>query len=206
MAASTHALNSIHSHWLQLFPEEFKSASSILDNLSDFAPTAENVFRVFEISPEKVKVVIVGQDPYPTSGVATGLAFAVNRDERLPKSLSNIYKELANDLGIVRISGDLTDWQAQGVFLINRILTTPIGEPLGHKGIGWEEFTEKIIAHLGERGAVGLLMGKSAQEMDKYFSKKIATAHPSPLSAYRGFFGSRPFSAVNALLETPIKW
>ena len=206
MAASTHALSKVHPHWLELFSEDFGKATELLDSLDGFTPTYSDVFNVFVTPPEKVKVVIVGQDPYPTAGDAMGLAFSVNRSEKLPKSLANIYAELFDDLGIRRNSGDLRDWQEQGVFLINRILTTPIGNPLGHKGIGWEDFTEKIIAHLGKSGVVGLLMGKPAQEMAKYFSKLVLTPHPSPLSAYRGFFGAKPFSAVNALLEVPIKW
>ena len=206
MAASTHALSKVHPHWLELFSEDFGKATELLDSLDGFTPTYSDVFNVFVTPPEKVKVVIVGQDPYPTAGDAMGLAFSVNRSEKLPKSLANIYTELFDDLGIRRNSGDLRDWQEQGVFLINRILTTPIGNPLGHKGVGWEDFTEKIIAHLGKSGVVGLLMGKPAQEMAKYFSKLVLTPHPSPLSAYRGFFGAKPFSAVNALLEVPIKW
>ena len=206
MAASTHALSKVHPHWLELFSEDFGKATELLDSLDGFTPTYSDVFNVFVTPPEKVKVVIVGQDPYPTAGDAMGLAFSVNRSEKLPKSLANIYAELFDDLGIRRNSGDLRDWQAQGVFLINRVLTTPIGNPLGHKGVGWEDFTEKIIAHLGKSGVVGLLMGKPAQEMAKYFSKLVLTPHPSPLSSYRGFFGAKPFSAVNALLEVPIKW
>ncbi len=206
MAVSTHALSKVHPHWLELFSEDFGKATELLDSLDGFTPTYSDVFNVFVTPPEKVKVVIVGQDPYPTAGDAMGLAFSVNRSEKLPKSLANIYAELFDDLGIRRNSGDLRDWQEQGVFLINRILTTPIGNPLGHKGIGWEDFTEKIIAHLGKSGVVGLLMGKPAQEMAKYFSKLVLTPHPSPLSSYRGFFGAKPFSAVNALLEVPIKW
>lgn len=206
MDASTHSLSKVHPHWLELFSEDFGKATELLDSLDGFTPTYSDVFNVFVTPPEKVKVVIVGQDPYPTTGDAMGLAFSVNRSEKLPKSLANIYTELFDDLGIRRNSGDLRDWQEQGVFLINRILTTPIGNPLGHKGIGWEDFTEKIIAHLGKSGVVGLLMGKPAQEMAKYFSKLVLTPHPSPLSAYRGFFGAKPFSAVNALLEVPIKW
>ena len=206
MDASTHALSKVHPLWLQTFPEDFIKVAALLEKLENYTPAVEDVFNVFATSPIEIEVVIVGQDPYPTAGDAMGLAFSVNRSEKLPKSLSNIYKELFDDLGIRRNSGDLRDWQAQGVFLINRILTTPIGNPLGHKGIGWEEFTEKIIAHLGKRGAVGLLMGKPAQEMDKYFLKSVITPHPSPLSAYRGFFGAKPFSAVNALLDVPIKW
>jgi uracil-DNA glycosylase len=206
MDVSTLALSKVHPKWLELFPGEFKSAAHILEGKSNFQPALENVFRAFEISPDQVKVVVVGQDPYPTSGDAIGLAFAVSRDEKLPKSLQNLFKELQSDLGVIRTSGDLGIWQEQGVLLLNRILTTPTGQPLGHANIGWEEFTEKIIGYLGQTGAVALLMGNKAQEMGKYFDKKIETAHPSPLSAYRGFFGSKPFSRINQLLEHPISW
>lgn len=206
MDVSTLALSKVHPKWLELFPEEFKSAAQILEGKSNFQPALENVFRAFEISPDQVKVVVVGQDPYPTSGDAIGLAFAVSRDEKLPKSLQNLFKELQSDLGVIRTSGELEIWQEQGVLLLNRILTTPTGQPLGHANIGWEGFTEKVISYLGQTGAVAFLMGNKAQEMGKYFDKKIETAHPSPLSAYRGFFGSKPFSRINQLLEHPISW
>ena len=210
MAASLPEHNSfserIHERWLELFPDSFIQAFNLLSTLSDYQPKIEDVFKVFEIPPEKVVLVVVGQDPYPRSGDAMGLAFSIHPNRTIPKSLSNIFKELKSDLGIDRIDGDLRDWQAQGVFLINRILTVPTGESLGHKNIGWEEFTEEIIAFLGRSGKVALLMGSSAQEMAKYFDKKVVTAHPSPLSAYRGFFGSKPFSRVNELLDKPINW
>ena len=120
--------------------------------------------------------------------------------------MQNIFKELLSDIGVERTSGDLNNWQDHGVLLLNRILTTPTGNPLGHANIGWEEFTESIIRYLGDTGAVALLMGNKAQEMSKYFAKKIETAHPSPLSAYRGFFGSKPFSRIDELLTEPINW
>ena len=206
MDASTHAQFNIHPEWLKLFPLEFETAFKIVENLQHFEPARNNIFKAFQVSPSSIKVVIVGQDPYPTAGDATGLAFSVSRDQNLPKSLQNLFKELRNDLGIDRVNGDLSDWQSQGVFLINRVLTVPIGEANGHKNLGWESFTEAIIKYIGNRGAVALLMGKSAEEMAKYFDKKVITAHPSPLSAYRGFFVSKPFSAINSYLDTPIKW
>ena len=170
-------------------------------------PKGDQIFRALNACPlSNVKVVILGQDPYPTSGDATGLAFSVNRDANLPKSLQNLFKELFSDLGISRNQGNLDDWQAQGVFLINRVLTVPIGISNGHRNIGWEIFTEKMIKYLAESGAVGLLLGKSAQELSPYFKKKVLAPHPSPLSAHRGFFGSKIFSAVNELLDEPIKW
>ena len=206
MIVSTPALSRVHPKWLQLFPQEFKDAAVILENISDYSPSSQLVFRVFEQSPDQVRVVLVGQDPYPTSGDATGLAFSVNRDFNLPKSLQNLFKELLSDLGILRSQGDLSDWQAQGVFLINRVLTVPIGKADGHKNIGWEKFTETIIKYLAKEGAVGLLLGKNAQALAPYFDKKVLAPHPSPLSAHRGFFGSKIFSSVNALLNEPIKW
>ena len=206
MDASTLALSKVHRDWLDLFPNEFKKAAQILNALENYTPNTEDVFKAFEISPKEVRVVIVGQDPYPTKGDAIGLAFSVKRSEKLPKSLINIFKELKSDLGIARVNGDLSDWQSQGVFLINRVLTTPIGATMGHKQIGWEDFTETIISYLGQNGAIGLLMGKEAETMAQHFNKKVITSHPSPLSAYRGFFGSKPFSRINELLEIPIKW
>jgi uracil-DNA glycosylase len=194
MDDSTHAQFNIHPEWFKLFPSEFEAAIKIVETVQNFAPAKESIFKAFQVVPSSIKVVIVGQDPYPTAGDATGLAFSVSRNQNLPKSLQNLFKELKNDLGIDRINGDLSDWQSQGVFLINRVLTVPIGDANGHKNLGWESFTET------------LLMGKSAGEMAGYFEKKVITAHPSPLSAYRGFFGSKPFSAVNSHLDKPIKW
>ena len=161
MGASTHAQFDIHPEWLRLFPSEFEAAFTIIDSLNDFAPAKENIFKAFQLAPSSIKVVIVGQDPYPTAGDATGLAFSVNRSERLPKSLQNLFKELKSDVGIDRTNGDLSDWQSQGVFLINRVLTVPIGGANGHKNLGWERFTETIIKYLGTRGTVALLDRKS---------------------------------------------
>jgi uracil-DNA glycosylase len=206
MAASLPEQFNIHHKWIQLFPQSFESAFELLSNLENYQPNANKVFKVFETSPDDIQLVVVGQDPYPKPGDAIGLAFSVDSGRALPKSLSNIFKELKDDLGIVRTDGNLSDWQAQGVFLINRILTVPNGQPLGHQNLGWEEFTEEILAYLGNNGKVALLMGNSAQELAKYFDRKILTAHPSPLSAYRGFFGSKPFSRINELLPKAIKW
>jgi uracil-DNA glycosylase len=209
MAVSTLALSKVHPAWLALFPKEFAEAVSILDNLKNsdsYAPSIEQVFRVFESAPETVKVVLVGQDPYPILGDANGLAFSVDRSSNLPKSLQNLFKELHDDLGIVRVNGDLGDWQSQGIFLINRSLTVPIGKADGHKQLGWQSFTEKVIFYLAKQGAIGLLLGKSAQELSPHFKEFVAAPHPSPLSAYRGFFGSKIFSAVNSKLKEPINW
>ena len=206
MAASMHALSKVHPDWLELL--DFQKALEILDRLANpYSPKRLDVFNVFQISPSDVRVVIVGQDPYPTDGDAMGLAFSVNRSEKLPKSLQNIFKEIASDCGgQIRRNGDLRDWQRQGVFLVNRVLTVEIGRANSHTGIGWEEFTEGAISHLGSKGAVGLFMGKSAGAMSKYFQDYIEVAHPSPLSAHRGFFGSKVFSRVNSYLQDPIIW
>ena len=206
MDVSTLALSKVHSNWLELFPNEFKTVAGLLEKLDNYAPSKTQVFRVFETNPEEVKVVLVGQDPYPTLGDANGLAFSVDRSSNLPKSLLNLFKELQDDLGISRKNGDLSDWQQQGVFLINRVLTVPIGNANGHRNIGWESFTEKIISYLASENAIGLLLGKSAQELAPYFKKFVIAPHPSPLSAYRGFFGSKIYSKVNKLLDEPINW
>ena len=206
MDASTLALSRVHREWLALFPEEFKTTANLLNNIKDFAPSLEDVFKVFEIPPSSIRVLILGQDPYPTAGDAMGLAFSVKRNEKLPKSLQNIFKELHSDLGLIRTSGDLSDWQSQGVFLLNRYLTAPDGHPLGHQNLGWELLTDKVITHLGKLNVVALLMGKPAGEFAPFFEKVVTTPHPSPLSAYRGFFGSKPFSRINEMLEESIKW
>ena len=210
MVVSTLALNKVHPDWLALFPKDFAEAAALLNELERkrgrFAPSVDKVFRVFETPPQSVKVVLVGQDPYPTLGDANGLAFSVDRESNLPKSLSNLFKELQDDLGISRKKGDLSDWQNQGVFLINRVLTVPIGKSNGNKKMGWESFTEKMIVYLAKQGAIGLLLGKSAQELSPHFKESVIAPHPSPLSAYRGFFGSKIFSRVNKKLKAPINW
>ncbi|CAB4533822.1 MAG: uracil-DNA glycosylase [Actinobacteria bacterium] len=166
-----------------------------------------------EQSIESTKVVIFGQDPYPTQGHADGLAFSVAKEvSRLPASLRNIFSELSSDCGVTRINGDLSDWFNQGVMLINRILTTGVGASLTHADIGWKEITDAVAKELGNHQVVALLWGKSAGELSDNFkpSLRIESAHPSPLSAYRGFFGSKPFSRCNNILKaqgkTPIRW
>lgn len=206
MDASTLALSKVHKDWLDLFSEEFKATAKLLDSIENFAPNPQDVFNVFETPPNSVKVLVVGQDPYPTFGDAMGLAFSVKRSEKLPKSLQNMFKELKTDLGITRISGDLSDWRNQGVFLLNRYLTTPIGQPLGHEKLGWELLTDKVISSISKLNIPALLMGKSVERFAPMFEKVVITPHPSPLSAHRGFFGSKPFSKINSMLEQPIKW
>lgn len=179
-------------------------------------PAADNVFRAFQRPLTDVRVLIVGQDPYPTPGHAIGLSFAVNRDVRpLPRSLSNIYKELNADLGIAPAShGDLSAWADQGVMMLNRVLTVAPGAAGSHRRWGWERITEHAIRVLAgrEQPLVAVLWGKDAENLRGWLGETpaIVSAHPSPLSASRGFFGSRPFSAVNDLLRqqgaAPIDW
>lgn len=179
----------------------------------EIEPPYEFVFRALSSSLGSTRVVIFGQDPYPTKGHAHGLAFSVDsKVSPLPASLRNIYRELASDVHARRASGDLSDWSEQGVMLINRVLTTETGKSLAHEKLGWQGVTETVAKVLGARGVIAVLWGNSAQELKKYFKDEnvISSVHPSPLSAYRGFFGSQPFSQVNAKLVakgfTPITW
>jgi uracil-DNA glycosylase len=181
--------------------------------IDDFIPSRDSIFRCLELEPSEVKVVILGQDPYPNPSHAMGLAFSVNSSIKpLPSSLNNIFKELDSDLGIKRNNGDLSDWSSQGVLLLNRSLTVIPNLSDSHSDIGWHKFTEGVIRVVAARGAIGVLWGKQAQDLGKLFNQldQFSSPHPSPLSAYRGFFGSKPFSKVNnRLLEkglTPIKW
>ena len=177
-------------------------------------PNKKHLFRALELKPEQVKVIIVGQDPYPNISDAIGLSFAVPpRKTGLPGSLLNIQKEIMTDIGSTTTAdGDLTKWASQGVMLLNRVLTVTAGESGSHSKLGWQEITEKIVAHCANLGAVGLLWGSSARELAHLFNEDglVQGVHPSPLSAHRGFLGSKPFSRVNQLLEnkgkTAIIW
>lgn len=181
-----------------------------------YLPAGDRVLRAFGRPLSGVRVLVVGQDPYPTVGHPIGLSFAVDRRVRpLPRSLVNIYQELQDDLGIPPTShGDLSGWADQGVMLLNRVLTVRPGAPASHRGWGWEKVTEHAIRVLVARGGplVAILWGSQAQSLRPLLGgvPYVASAHPSPLSAHRGFFGSRPFSHVNALLAQqgapPIDW
>ncbi|GGD71582.1 uracil-DNA glycosylase [Microbacterium murale] len=170
-------------------------------------PAGDHVLRAFQRPLADVRVLITGQDPYPTPGHPIGLSFAVERHVRpLPRSLNNIYTELQSDLGIPPAPhGDLTAWSDQGVLLLNRVLTVAPGAPASHRGWGWEQVTELAIRTLvaREQPLVAILWGRDAANLQPLLGDTpvIASAHPSPLSAHRGFFGSRPFSRANALLE-----
>lgn len=181
-----------------------------------YLPTNENVLRAFERQFDAVRVLIVGQDPYPTPGHSIGLAFAVERHVRpLPRSLANILRELRDDLGIDSPAhGDLSAWSEQGVLLLNRVLTVRPGQPGSHRGRGWEEVTAAAVRALVARGGplVTVLWGNHAKTLLPLLEgvAVLESAHPSPLSASRGFFGSRPFSRANELLVAqgapPIDW
>lgn len=181
-----------------------------------YLPAGDHVLRAFERPMSDVKVIITGQDPYPTPGHPIGLSFAVDRDVRpLPRSLGNIYAELESDLGIPPAPhGDLTAWSDQGVLLLNRVLTVRPGEAGSHRRWGWEQVTELAIRALVARDQplVAILWGKDAANLQPLLGDTpvIASAHPSPLSARRGFFGSRPFSRANEMLDglgaSPIDW
>ncbi|OOC53399.1 uracil-DNA glycosylase [Nocardiopsis sinuspersici] len=171
-----------------------------------YLPAGENVLRAFQQPFDDVRVLIVGQDPYPTPGNAVGLSFSVAPDVRLPASLRNIYKEMVDDLGVPMPSnGDLTPWTHQGVLLLNRVLTVEPGKAGSHRGKGWEAVTEQAIRALADRDKplVGILWGRDARNLRPMMPGVpcVESAHPSPLSAKNGFFGSKPFSRANELLK-----
>ena len=183
-------------------------------------PPAQQLFAAFERTPPAcVRAVILGQDPYQEPGQANGLAFSVSRGVKLPPSLQNIYKELEADLGVPAAkSGDLTSWAQQGVFLLNTVLSVRAHAANSHKDFGWQSFTDAVIAALAElpQPVAFVLWGAQAQkkaalvEKSPYPRLVLQSPHPSPLSAYRGFFGSRPFSQINAFLVSygfsPVDW
>jgi uracil-DNA glycosylase len=181
-----------------------------------YLPAGDAVLRAFERPLADVRVLVVGQDPYPTPGHAMGLSFSVQPHVRpVPRSLANIFTELVADTGVQPpTSGDLSPWADQGVMLLNRVLTVRPGAPASHRGKGWEAVTDRAIAALVERGGplVAVLWGRDAQSLRPALGATpcVVSVHPSPLSAHRGFLGSRPFSAVNALLVEqgagPVDW
>ncbi|WP_422936558.1 uracil-DNA glycosylase [Sinomonas sp. P47F7] len=212
----------VHPEWARaLAPVEGELRHALRTAAGDAAggatvlPPPDAVLRAFREPLSAVKVLIVGQDPYPTPGHAMGLSFSVGAGVRpLPRSLANIFRELTDDVGRAPLDGDLTAWAEQGVLLLNRVLTVRAGESAAHRRAGWEAVTDAAVRAVVGRGLplVAILWGKDAQSMGSLLglTPVIATAHPSPLSAARGFFGSRPFSRANSLLEaqraSPIEW
>lgn len=215
----------IESSWKHALQEEFEQ--DYFRNLSSFVreeylskkvyPSPKNVFRAFDLCPfDRVKVVIVGQDPYHGKGQANGLSFAVDESVSIPPSLKNIFKEIQSDVGITpEYSGDLSRWAKQGVLMLNAVLTVRAGAPASHKGQGWEEFTDAVISTLDEekKHIVYMLWGKYAQEkgasIDREKNLVLTSGHPSPYSAHL-FHGNRHFSQCNEYLkvhgEKPIDW
>lgn len=194
---------------------QIRALGDMLRQEPEYLPAPANILKAFTYPFEQVKVLIVGQDPYPTPGHAMGLSFSVSPGVEVPKSLQNIYKELNSDLGCpIPQSGDLTAWANQGVCLLNRVLTVKPNAPASHRGRGWEQVTSQAIEALANRGLplVAILWGRDAASAAPLLGSTpiITSAHPSPLSAYRGFLGSRPFSAANRYLEqqgaSPVNW
>jgi len=211
-------LSTLDKHWQNLLAPEFEKdymlklmrfLRSELESGADIFPQPSLWFNALNsTAPEQVKVVILGQDPYPTPGHAHGLCFSVLPDvQPIPKSLKNIYKELNEDLGIINENGNLQKWANQGVLLLNSVLTVESGQANAHQGKGWELFTDQVISHLNDlpQPIVFVLWGAYAQKkgtrIDETRHLVIRTPHPSPLSAYRGFFGSKPFSQINRYLR-----
>ncbi|NIZ12657.1 uracil-DNA glycosylase [Phaeobacter sp. HF9A] len=205
--------------WAQLpfFSERWPGVQSALaQETRQILPPAPQRFAALELTPpEATRVVILGQDPYPTPGHAHGLSFSVEPDVTpLPRSLRNIYQELSDDLGRCPPNGDLRPWARQGVLLLNTVLSVPAGAANGHKALGWQELAYQVLDHSSRRPTAYVLWGNQAQALAKHIRPGdhliLKTAHPSPLSARRGFFGSRPFSQINGWLaergEPPIQW
>lgn len=209
---------SVDSSWeriLSPFSAVLEEISEKIDFEKSF-PAPEKIFRALTLPRERVKVVILGQDPYPTPGMAEGLAFSVPEEvTKLPPSLKNIFREYSDDLSLPTPSnGHLIEWVNSGALLLNRILTCRAGSPLSHQGIGWEIITDAILKDLSRANTPIICWGapaKSAALKSGFpIDSIISSPHPSPLSAYRGFFGSKPFSRVNLLLakvgKSPMDW
>ena len=205
----------MHSSWEEIFNnypkiDELNNMIKEIDEqrlTKTIYPPKEQVFRVFDLPLKDIKVVILGQDPYHNPDQACGLSFSVNDGVPLPKSLINIYKELHDDLGIKPAkTGNLESWFKQGVFLLNAVLTVEKNSPASHSKMGWENFTDYIIENISEKNenVIFVLWGAYARSKNKLINsskhKIIESAHPSPLSAYRGFFGSKVFSQINSYL------
>ena len=206
----------LHDEWQKAL-SDYRPLVSTIDSLidkSEVTPAYEDIFAAYQLPPSAIKVAIFGQDPYPTPGYAHGLAFSVAANTQpLPASLRNIYKELESDCGVtVANNGDLGRWADQGIFLLNQILTTRPTQSLAHEDFGWQEFTAATAKVVGKSGAIGIFWGSKAQHLAQYFDPRlsISSAHPSPLSAYKGFFGSKPFSKENEMLraqgKSEISW
>jgi uracil-DNA glycosylase len=211
-------MSAIDNDWLEPLSEEFKKPyyRKLYETVNQeyrtrqIFPPAQDLFKAFHMTPlHQVKVVILGQDPYHEPGQAEGMSFSVQPGVEIPPSLVNIYKELHDDLGLrIPNNGHLEKWAKEGVFLLNTVLTVRAHQAFSHRGIGWEEFTDAAIRAIDreDRPIVFMLWGRPAQEKEKLLTKNplhlvLKAPHPSPLSAYRGFFGCKHFSKCNAFLE-----
>lgn len=209
-------VNLIHNDWDTVLHDEFQKEyfQNLINRVNQtyryklVYPSYEHIFLSLKLtSYQDVKVVILGQDPYHGPRQAQGLSFSVRDDVERPPSLNNIFKELYDDVGIVKKNNDLTSWALEGVLLLNALLTVEAGHPLSHKDFGWEQFTDAIIQKINEKEqpVVFILWGSYARSKKVYITNPrhyiIESAHPSPLSASRGFFGSKPFSKTNAFLK-----
>ncbi len=212
-------MSNLPAQWADLpfFSEDWpRIAAAIAADPREILPPAPRRFAALAAAhPDDVRVVILGQDPYPTPGHANGLAFSVEPDVHpLPRSLKNIYAELEADLGITRTNGDLSDWARQGVLLLNTALSVPAGAANAHQKLGWDRLVHQVLDRVSRRPTAFILWGNNAQKLERHIRPGahliLKTAHPSPLSARRGFFGSRPFSSVNNWLtdqgQTTINW
>jgi len=203
-----------------LLPEQWQEAlptsREILDTIQlskPYIPEEKKIFAAFEVPIADIKICIDGQDPYPNPDHAMGLAFSVpSQVKRIPPTLKNIFKELESDVGVAPSNGDLSELQGRGVMLLNRTLTTIPNMSQGHSNIGWDKFTDEVVSFLGKRPVVFILWGKSAGTLQRFIPVKnsLIGVHPSPLSSYRGFFGSKPFSRANQRLVelgiSPVDW
>lgn len=202
---------------LPFFTQEWPGINSAIEmDPRQILPPVQDRFAALDLtSPKSTRVVILGQDPYPTPGHAHGLAFSVKPDVRpLPRSLNNIFKELTDDIGQCPTSGDLRGWANQGVLLLNTALSVPAGDANGHKSLGWTKLVHQVLDLTSQRPTAYILWGNAAQKLESFINPGdhliLKSAHPSPLSARRGFFGSQPFSTVNRWLseqgEATINW
>ena len=200
-------LAQIDESWLPLFASYQFEIAAIDEVIKSqrITPHYEDVFTVFRTPLNSYRCVILGQDPYPTPGYATGLAFSVDPEiTKLPASLKNIFREYVADTGFsIPKNGDLTNWSTNGVLLLNSSLTLNLDDKTEHLKIGWQQITAAALELMASRGCVAILWGSHAQKMGNVFAetRKVVSAHPSPLSAYRGFFGSKPFTNCNRLLK-----
>lgn len=210
---SIFSLSEIDSSWHEIFTPHIAQIEALLLDLEncESTPSRADIFAAFSLPLTSVKVLLLGQDPYPTQGVADGLAFSAARSTLAPASLRNILTEYSSDLSLPSPSTyDLGPWLKEGVLLLNTSLSTEVGQRDAHRNFGWGFLMSSIIKELADRQVIAILWGSAARKAGSHFKYRIESVHPSPLSAYKGFFGSRPFSKTNDLLtilgREPVDW